>query len=68
MLLKSIFLLKYSPTKYHKFNFFFSISTLMPLCLVAVINLVIDPYLYFYSPTYKKINQFKPEREAFNAF
>ena len=63
MILKSIFLLKYSPTKYHKFNFFLSISTLMPLGLVAVINLVIDPYLYFYSQTYKNINQFKPERE-----
>ncbi|MGK7948701.1 MAG: hypothetical protein AB4368_07810 [Xenococcaceae cyanobacterium] len=35
----------------------------MPLGLVAVINLVIDPYLYFYSPSFKKINQFKPERE-----
>ena len=63
MLLKTIFLSKYSPKKYQNFYLFFAISTLMPLCLVAVINLVIDPYLYFYSPTFKKVNQLKPERE-----
>ncbi|MGK7936870.1 MAG: hypothetical protein AB4206_13900 [Xenococcaceae cyanobacterium] len=63
MLLKSISLSEYRQKKYKNFYFFFTISTLIPLCLVAVINLVIDPYLYFYSPNFKKINQFKPERE-----
>ena len=63
MLIKPICLLKYSPKKYQNFYLFFSISTFMPLCLVAFINLIIDPYLYFFSPTFQKINQFKPERE-----
>ena len=63
MLLKPIFLSKSSSKKYQNFYLVFAISTLIPLCLVAVINLVIDPYLYFYSPTFQKINQLKPERE-----
>ena len=63
MLFKPIFLLENNSKKYQNFHLFFTISTLMPLCLVGVINLVIDPYLYFYSPTFKTINQYKPERE-----
>ena len=61
MLLKSISLSEYRQKKYKNFYFFFTISTLIPLCLVAVINLVIDPYLYFYSPTFKKINSITTE-------
>ena len=63
MLFKPIFFLENNSKKYQNFHLFFTISTLMPLCLVAAINLVIDPYLYFYSPTFKAINQYKPERE-----
>jgi hypothetical protein len=53
------------PEKYQVFFLVYTISSLGVLLLIAIFNIIIDPYLYFYSPIFPRLNQFKPEQEKY---
>ncbi len=47
---------------YRKFNVLFLTSTLLPLVLVGIFNIIIDPFGIFATPVFPKINQLKPQQ------
>jgi hypothetical protein len=56
----------YHNRRYRKFNLLLIASLVSPLLLVGGINIIIDPYGFYHSTTFEKINRKKPDRDNYS--
>ncbi|MDY7003050.1 MAG: hypothetical protein SWX82_03505 [Cyanobacteriota bacterium] len=49
--------------KYHRYNWLFLLSALLPVVAVGIFNIVVDPYDVFNTPNFLGINHSKPRKD-----
>ncbi|MDY7003051.1 MAG: hypothetical protein SWX82_03510 [Cyanobacteriota bacterium] len=49
--------------KYHRYNWLFLLSALLPVVAVGIFNIVVDPYDVFNTPNFFGINHSKPRKD-----
>jgi hypothetical protein len=56
----------YRNRRYRNFNLLLVVSLVSPLLLIGGVNISIDPYGFYNSATFNKINRKKPERDNYS--